>query len=325
MPKTITFTFEVPDNFDSFSDLETFVNHQGQKLKQELCQKLAQSSTTENSSSCPKCGHAESIAKGHKERKLKTIFGDSCIQQPRRQCQKCRSYFFPMGAWLESEGNVTPQLKEMATLCAASWPYEVASTTLERLTSVSLCAKEIQLLTEQVACEAREEDKKGYSEAVATTTKIAMEQLSSTPIVPPEAQGNRVYLGFDGIYVHSRDSQHGIEGKVGIIFSGDDDDRTQISKERNVLLEKEYIASFENSGTLAQKAYSVVWNNNFVAEEMIVLGDGARWIRKVRDNYFPKARYILDWWHLKEKVKRCLRDTLTDGQTRVKRARTFGL
>jgi hypothetical protein len=209
----------------------------------------------------------------------------------------------------------------MATLCAASWPYEVASTTLERLTGVSLCPKEIQLLTEQVACEAREEEKKGYSEAVATTTKIAMEQLNSTSVETAEHKRKQVYLGFDGIYVHSRDSQHGIEGKVGIIFSGDEDDKTQISKGRNVLLEKEYLASFENSEILAQKAYAVVWNNGFLAPEMIVLGDGARWIRKMRDNYFSEARYILDWWHLKEKVKRCLRDTLTDRQTRWRKAK----
>lgn len=98
MPKTITFTLEVPDDFDSFNDLETFVNHQGQKLKKELCEKLVDDFAIEDSLSCPKCSYTESIARGHKERKLKTIFGDIEIQQPRRQCKSCGSYFFPMGA-----------------------------------------------------------------------------------------------------------------------------------------------------------------------------------------------------------------------------------
>jgi predicted nucleic-acid-binding Zn-ribbon protein len=97
MPKKITLTLEVPDNFDSFSELETFVNHQGQKLKQELCEKLAQDSATEDSSSCPKCGNEESIAKGHKPRKMKTIFGDVELKQHRRQCKNCASYFFLTG------------------------------------------------------------------------------------------------------------------------------------------------------------------------------------------------------------------------------------
>ena len=97
MPKTITFTLEVPDNFDSFSDLETFVNHQGQKLKQELCEKLAQDSATEYPLSCPKCGNEESIAKGQKPRQLKTVFGDVEVNRFRRQCKKCKSYFFVTG------------------------------------------------------------------------------------------------------------------------------------------------------------------------------------------------------------------------------------
>ena len=177
-------------------------------------------------------------------------------------------------------------------------------------------------MTEQVAQEAKEDETKDFIEALSTATKTAMEQLD--PTYPPAEETHemrRVYLGFDGIYVHNRDSQYGMEGKVGIIFSGDEDDKTQISKGRNVLLKKEYLASFQTSETLAKKAYAMVWNNNFVAEEMIVLGDGAQWIRKIRHNYFNEARYILDWWHLKEKVKRCLRDTLIDRQTRWRKTK----
>jgi hypothetical protein len=210
----------------------------------------------------------------------------------------------------------------MATLCAASWPYEVASETIQRFIGVSLCPKEIQLLTEPMAQEVKEKENQGFIEALSSTTKTAMEQLDPAyQPVEERDEHKRVYLGFDGIYVHGWDSPNGIEGKVGIVFSGDDDDTTQISKGRNVLLKKEYLASFETSETLARKAYAVVWNNDFLAEEMIVLGDGAQWIRKIRHNYFNEARYILDWWHLKEKVKRCLRDTLTDRQTRWRKAK----
>ena len=110
MPKTITFTLEVPDDFDSFSDLERFVNHQGQKLKQELCEKLAENhaAVVSASPSCPKCGHPESIAKGYKPRKMKTIFGDVQIKQSRRQCKKCRSYFFVMGRGFLAKGMSRP-------------------------------------------------------------------------------------------------------------------------------------------------------------------------------------------------------------------------
>jgi hypothetical protein len=192
------------------------------------------------------------------------------------------------------------------------------------LTGASLCAKEIQLLSEPIAQQVKEKETKEYRQALSTATETAMKQLDYTdPPAEGTSEHKTVYLGFDGIYVHGWDSPNGIEGKVGIVFSGDDDDTTQISKGRNVLLKKEYLASFETSETLARKAYTVVWNNDFWGEEMIVLGDGAQWIRKIRHNYFNEARYILDWWHLKEKVKRCLRDTLNDRQTRWRTAKNI--
>lgn len=108
MPQKITVTLEVPDDFDSFNDLESFVHQEGQKLKKELCQKLASKHDCSKTLSCPKCGHPESIAKGHKERKLKTIFGDVEIKSPRRQCKKCRSYFFVMGRGFLAGGMSRP-------------------------------------------------------------------------------------------------------------------------------------------------------------------------------------------------------------------------
>jgi hypothetical protein len=49
--------------------------------------------------------------------------------------------------------------------------------------------------------------------------------------------------------------------------------------------------------------------------EVILLGDGARWIREVRRQCFRDAIYILDWYHLHRKVCRALRYTFPKGKT----------
>ncbi len=46
-------------------------------------------------------------------------------------------------------------------------------------------------------------------------------------------------------------------------------------------------------------------------KEIFVIGDGARWIRKIREQCFPEAIYILDWYHLRDKVYTALRLTLS--------------
>ena len=33
------------------------------------------------------------------------------------------------------------------------------------------------------------------------------------------------------------------------------------------------------------------------ADEVIILGDGASWISKFKEEYFPNAVQILDWYH----------------------------
>jgi hypothetical protein len=47
-------------------------------------------------------------------------------------------------------------------------------------------------------------------------------------------------------------------------------------------------------------------------KEIFVIGDGARWIRKIWLQCFPEAVYILDWYHLRENLYEALRLSLPD-------------
>ena len=52
--------------------------------------------------------------------------------------------------------------------------------------------------------------------------------------------------------------------------------------------------------------------------EVFILGDGARWISKIRKERFPGTVYILDWYHLREKLLLALDLTLPNDETRRK-------
>ena len=36
--------------------------------------------------------------------------------------------------------------------------------------------------------------------------------------------------------------------------------------------------------------------------QLIILSDGARWISQLAHRQYPKAKLILDWWHLKKRL-----------------------
>jgi hypothetical protein len=73
---------------------------------------------------------------------------------------------------------------------------------------------------------------------------------------------------------------------------------------------KRYISSYENSAVFGSRVYAeAVKMGMRYYTEVILLGDGARWIRAVRIQCFPYATYVLDWYHLHRKVCRAFRYT----------------
>ena len=44
------------------------------------------------------------------------------------------------------------------------------------------------------------------------------------------------------------------------------------------------------------------------AKEVFLIGDGASWIRMLKENYFPEAIGVLDIWHLKRELRGALGD-----------------
>jgi hypothetical protein len=122
----------------------------------------------------------------------------------------------------------------------------------------------------------------------------------------------------DGIFVRSSSGKNRFhEGKVGFICS---DEREAIGRKgRKLVPRKTYVSSFENSYVLGGRVRSEALKFGLREyKEVFIIGDGARWIRKIREQYFPGTIYILDWFHLHEKLYEALRLTLPrDSKRRV--------
>jgi hypothetical protein len=95
MPKRITVTIEVPDDFESFDDLEQFVQLTGQQVKRKLCGQLgSEMAQRAPTGCCPKCESPNMVGHGSTTRTMKTIFGDVELPHPRQRCKECRHTFF---------------------------------------------------------------------------------------------------------------------------------------------------------------------------------------------------------------------------------------
>jgi hypothetical protein len=128
-------------------------------------------------------------------------------------------------------------------------------------------------------------------------------------------RSGQFYVCLDGILVRSHKGKgHWHEGKIGFLCT---DERESVGKKGRLRIpNKRYISTYENSSVFGSRVYAEAVKMGMLEYiEVIVLGDGARWIREIRKQCFPFAMYVLDWFHLNRKVCRAFRYTFPRDKT----------
>ena len=284
-----------------------------------------------------------SVLIGSHPRKLLTVFGEVHFDLPRLKCKDCQTTrclttgrlgdLAPLG-----EANTTASMRKLAILCGSSWPFRQAASVLGELTHVRISFSQIQKLcadeAEQANALCQQSYQREYDKALAQTMEVPVEFLdeeipdshfAAPEAVPvdngPQSGINRFYIGIDGTFVNGLSAGRSFEAKVGIIFTGE---RIQVSKDRNLLLNKMYVGSCENVDAFSEKLFLSTRQMGIDHEsELIILADGARWITKLAKTQYTNATLILDWWHLKERVWKTV-DWLKDHGLTPTLARSWG-
>jgi hypothetical protein len=138
----------------------------------------------------------------------------------------------------------------------------------------------------------------------------AYDELNSGKMhFPKRKKKGILYIEADGATVNTRskdeDGSSWRENKLGIVFSSDNiytwtnhkgEKQRQINK-------REYIAYFGSASEFKKHLFSCALKNGYGEyDKTILISDGAAWIRNMRDELFPDAQQILDFYHLCENV-----------------------
>jgi len=119
-----------------------------------------------------------------------------------------------------------------------------------------------------------------------------------------DSRGGTLYILTDGAMVNTVEAENGStwrENKLLMVFS---DKYVMEQKNRNnVILKKEYAAYVGSVDEFKKHVYRVALENEYRAyENVVVIGDGATWIRTMCSELFPHAQQILDKYHLCEHI-----------------------
>jgi hypothetical protein len=95
------------------------------------------------------------------------------------------------------------------------------------------------------------------------------------------------------------------ENKLGMAFSTDHFLRwtDKHGNKQHRILKKDYVSYIGESKEFNKFMLLLALRNGYGSyRETVIISDGATWIRDMKDEYFPDAQHILDFWHLCENV-----------------------
>jgi len=296
----------------SLTEMEQQIQAAGQQAMRAAL-KQAIRHWEEQRPSCPHCGEKQRRLEGTVRRSIATTFGRVQVPRRRFRCQGCGRRWCPANQ-LFSElkgGTISQPLQEAAMLAGCSWPYRVASSQLKRLSGAQISAEEIRRLTNRAGKQRAVQQQEEAERACSSAAKEAP--------AAPKAE-HPLLVGLDGGWVGSREQRGGMEGKVALVCSQVEDlpmpthsttfswsqrgGPRQPPRQRHRLVQRRYVATFGPARQLGQQARAAAQAlGDDPSRPVVVITDGANWIKKEQGRHFPQATCILDWAHLWREVR----------------------
>ena len=257
------------------------------------------------------CG-GEAAYVRQREATLRTVLGKVSYQRAYYLCASCGRGKYPQDERLGLRPNtMSGELERLAGMMGVERPFEQGSRLFGEMTLLSLSDHSLDKAAQAYGAEQMKREAEWETEA-ADMDKL----LEHTRTVKP---ARRLYGAIDGGRVHIR-GEEGVEDalwrelKVGAWFTTRAQPPTKPDGEWSIRAENiYYYADICEAETFSH----LVWSSGFqqhaqLAHELIILGDGARWIWDLVDEHYPHAIQIVDWFHACEYLEPVARVAFRD-------------
>ena len=236
----------------------------------------------EGSSRVCVCGGSQRFVE-YRPKTMSTLLGEVTIPRAYYRCGDCGATCLPYDELVGlGSGQVSVGLAKAGTLLGLQEPFELASKMLYELTGQRLSERTIERLTHQVG-------------GVASAEEASLAEGIKTWSAPAaEAEPKRLYVAVDGVMVRENDGFH--EAKTVICYWDTPQEKCAAR----------YTVRFEGAAAFASFVWALAcrWGMK-TAQEVVLLGDGAKWIWEQIAPLLEGATCIVDWYHALEHVWDC--------------------
>lgn len=243
-------------------------------------------------------------SKGIEGKTLVTIMGPVSYRRSRYECPNCGQTRYPGDEELDVVGTGrTPGLRRMMARAGSRQPFKEAKEDLRVYAGIEVSAKDVERVAEMLG-----EHLEGWQSAERETllqTEVPLPQSKSIPVFYIEMDGTGVPMmrpETDGRKGKQPDgSARTREAKIGCIF-------TQTKRDENGRPVRapdstSFVGAIETADDFGKRIEAEAIRRGFYkAHRVVVLGDGAAWIRGLCNLRFPYALQIVDLYHAREHV-----------------------
>jgi transposase-like protein len=246
---------------------------------------------------CPHC--RADAATAWRRAEPRTIVSACGVVQLTRQRLECRACH---RSWLEPDAvsdlpgrtRVSPVVTEWLTTLGGLLPFRQASKVLEHLTGLALSWETVRQHAEA----------QGAALAQEAATVAATVERTREPVGPVDPAPGLLLVEIDGVLLRYLDGWH--EVKIGVVGGWQDGRATELSYCAARLPAETFGGRVAAEAAHRGSLEIVGWEGEVTGRglarlrQVVILGDGARWIWNLADDQFGERIEILDWFHASE-------------------------
>jgi len=235
---------------------------------------------------------------GYQEKTVQTVLGKVKIRRAYYYDRKQGEGQYPRDKELDIVGtSFSPGMRRIMGKVGAYQPFMLGQEAIQEMSGVSVTAKEIERISEEIGQKAeeflREEKSREQSNKNVKPINVMYISIDGTgvPMVKAETE-NRLGKGEDG-KAKTR------EAKLGCIFTqtGVDKDGYAVRDENSTT----YVGAIETAEEFGERIYCEAIHRGIErATKICMLGDAAAWIWNIAQGQFPGAIQIVDQYHARE-------------------------
>jgi hypothetical protein len=266
---------------------------------------------------CP-CG-TRMESQGLKLKELLTILGPVIYDRSMFQCPACGATRYPGDEELDIVGTTrSPGLRRMMARAGSQSTFKEGREDLKIYAGLQVSAKDIERVAERIGQQTeawlyqeREELLK-QNEPLRAEKTLPILYISydgtGVPMTPEELRGRRGKQA-DG-------SAKTREAKLGCVF-------TQTTTDAKGFPVRDpgstsFVGAIESAENFGWRIYGEAVRRGLTqAQQAVVLGDGAEWVKNLAQMHFPEATFIIDLYHARQHVSELCKILFTSNEKRI--------